>query len=213
MFWFIAHMYYETPPISLTTFSCIWATQYFSENLRIHLTVSVQFYITNKHMCLCDIDSQAITLPLSCFIDDMVCFGSEDVLSLFLTFFLAATLVEIDLGFICPKNVPSELGWLFWMLLAKSNFAFLFLRLTTGLHQVVIPLYLLSYSLQFIVDLELGTPTSWRALFLWLAVVHKLSGNGSPTTHPSCPPLTHKFFSIAELSNAFLLSTSGCTKL
>ena len=55
--------------------------------------------------------------------------------------------------------------------LAKSNLAFLFLRLMSSLHLAVSPLYLLSWSLLFMVDWDIDTRTSWRVLFTWLAVV------------------------------------------
>ncbi|MEE6518289.1 hypothetical protein FKM82_029205 [Ascaphus truei] len=52
--------------------------------------------------------------------------------------FLPIILVQVDLGFICPKNAVPELGWLFFRYcLAESNLAFLFLRLMNGLHLVV----------------------------------------------------------------------------
>ncbi len=55
--------------------------------------------------------------------------------------------------------------------LANSNLAFLFLRLTNGLHLVVNPLYSLWWSLLLIVDFDTHTPTSWRVFLIWLTVV------------------------------------------
>ena len=51
------------------------------------------------------------------------------------------------------------------MLLSKSNQAFLFWSLLSGLHPEVNPLYLLSQSLLFMVDLDNEMPTSWRVFF------------------------------------------------
>ncbi len=55
--------------------------------------------------------------------------------------------------------------------LANSNLAFLFLRLTNGLHLVVNPLYSLWWSLLLIVDFDTHTPTSWRVFLSWPTVV------------------------------------------
>ncbi len=57
------------------------------------------------------------------------------------------------------------------MSLANSNLAFLFLRLTNGLHLVVNPLYSLWWSLLLIVDFDTHTPTSWRVFLIWPTVV------------------------------------------
>lgn len=51
----------------------------------------------------------------------------------------------------------------FLFFLAKSDLAFLFLRLMSDLHLAVIPLSSLSCSLLFLVDLDSDTPTSWRS--------------------------------------------------
>lgn len=59
----------------------------------------------------------------------------------------------------------------FVFFLAKSDLAFLFLRLMSDLHLAVIPLSSLSCSLLFLVDLDSDTPTSWRVLLPWLSVV------------------------------------------
>ncbi|MED6275762.1 hypothetical protein CHARACLAT_029763 [Characodon lateralis] len=56
-------------------------------------------------------------------------------------FFLAVILVKVDLDFICPKNILLKLSWLFRCSRAKSNLAFLFFRLMSGLHLAVNPLY------------------------------------------------------------------------
>lgn len=37
----------------------------------------------------------------------------------------------------------------------------------SGLQIAVNPLYLLSWSLLFMVDLDIDTPSSWRVLFTW----------------------------------------------
>ena len=55
--------------------------------------------------------------------------------------------------------------------LANSNLAFMFLRLTNGLHLVVNPLYSLWWSLLLIVDFDTHTPTSWRVFLIWPTVV------------------------------------------
>ena len=85
-------------------------------------------------------------------------------------FFPAMILVEVDRGFICPKKVLPELCWLFYMSFSKSNLAFLFLRLMSGLHCAVNPLYSLPCSLVFMIDLDIDMPTSLR-VFTCLAVV------------------------------------------
>ncbi len=91
--------------------------------------------------------------------------------------------------------------------LANSNLAFLFLRLTNGLHLVVNPLYSLWWSLLLIVDFDTHTPTSWRVFLIWPTVVKVFSSPGKEFFGhpPQCFQWSSGSFGVAELTGAFLL--------
>ncbi len=68
---------------------------------------------------------------------------------------------QVDLNFIRPKNVFSEVVWLFLGVFWQS-------LIWPCLYYVVNTLYLLLWSLLLIVDFHSDTSTSWRVFFSWL---------------------------------------------
>ncbi|MEE6522381.1 hypothetical protein FKM82_020897 [Ascaphus truei] len=88
--------------------------------------------------------AHAITLPPPCFTDDVVCFGSLAIPSLLHTFFFPSFWYRLILVSSVQKMLFQNWAGFLRYCLAKSNLAYLFLRLMNGLHLVVNPLYLLS---------------------------------------------------------------------
>ncbi len=88
----------------------------------------------------------------------------------FTILFSSISLVQVDLGFISPKNLIPEHGRLF-LDLAKSNLAFLFLNVTSGLHLVVNPLCLHSWRRLLIVDFDNDVPTFSRVFLISVDVM------------------------------------------
>lgn len=91
----------------------------------------------------------------------------------------------------CFRNI-------FLLLLAKSNQPFLFLRLMNSLHLAVNPLYLLSCSLIFMVDLDIDT---WRG-----------QGINIVNLACCCEGVSHHHGTYSGIISP-VLSFSGCTKL
>lgn len=79
-------------------------TVYTSEFIRILLSVMN----TSESVPLAAICVHVTTLPPPCWTDDVVCFGSWAIPFLLHTF--PILLVQVILSFICPKNLPPELG-------------------------------------------------------------------------------------------------------
>jgi len=178
MFWVIVHLYYETlyyeNPINLTAFSWIWADSMSlntSEFIRLLLSCVTSLINTSVPVPLAAMHAQAS--HFLCCVLQMSWYALDH--ELFHTFSILFSCHHPGRGwcwFHLSKECFSRTVLAFFRcFLAKSNPAFLFLRLMSGLHLAVNPLYLLSWGLLFMVDLNIDTPASWRVLFTWLAVV------------------------------------------
>ncbi len=118
------------------------------------------------------------------------------------------------------QNIPlfylqNLLSCFFWYVLGHHPFVLWRFRcfcqslIWPGLHLVVNPLYLFSWSLLLIVDVDSDTSTSWRMFFTWLDVVKGFlyHGEDSPIIHHCCPPWTSRpfFMLLSSLVRYFFL--------
>lgn len=128
-------------------------------------------------------------------------------------FLLPVILKQVNLSLICLKNAVPKLGWRVKMFLVKSKLAFLSLKLINGLHLVVKPLYLLSLSLHFMVDLDTDKPTPWNVLYLngSCKAVFLHRGKDPEIIHHCWDPWMSMPFWVPKLAS--VLFFSECTKL
>lgn len=99
-------------------------------------------------------------------------------------------LVQINLGFICSKN------------LAKISSGFLFIN---AFNFVVNPLYLLSFRYLLIVDFDNDMPASSWVFLTWLFVVKRIfphQGKNSRIVNFTCLPWFSRTFGVIELISA-----------
>ncbi len=140
-----------------------------------------------------------MTLPPPCFTDEVVCLGSWAVPFLLHTLLFPSLWYKLILVSSVHRMLFQNCEGFFRCRLANSNLAFLFLRLTNGLHLVVNPLYSLWWSLLLIVDFDTHTPTSWKSV-LDLAnccegcFLHQ--GKNSSVIHHSCFPWSSGSFGV-----------------
>ncbi len=144
---------------------------------------------TRKPVPLAAIHAHAMTLPPPCFTDEVVCLGSWAVPFLLHTLLFPSLWYKLILVSSVHRMLFQNCEGFFRCRLANSNLAFLFLRLTNGLHLVVNPLYSLWWSLLLIVDFDTHTPTSWRVFLIWPTVVKGVfftRERNSSVIHHSC---------------------------
>ncbi len=98
-------------PMSSEAFGWIWAdniARNTSEFILLLLSAVTSSINTREPVPLAAIHAHAVTLPPSCFTDEVVCLGSWAV-----PFLLHNLLFPVDLGLICPWDVVPELWRLF----------------------------------------------------------------------------------------------------
>ena len=161
-------------PINFAEFVWIWADRISlntSEFIRLLLSSVTSSINTSDPVPLEARHAHVITLPPPFFTDDVVSVGSWAVPSLIHTYFFPSFWYRLIWVSSVQRMLFQNRAGFFRCFLAKSNLAFLFLRLMNGLHLVVNPLYLFMWSLPFMVHLDNDMPTSWRLFFTWLDVV------------------------------------------
>ncbi len=161
-------------PMSSEAFGWIWAdniARNTSEFILLLLSAVTSSINTREPVPLAAIHAHAMTLPPPCFTDEVVCLGSWAVPFLLHTLLFPSLWYKLILVSSVHRMLFQNCEGFFRCRLANSNLAFLFLRLTNGLHLVVNPLYSLWWSLLLIVDFDTHTPTSWRVFLIWPTVV------------------------------------------
>ncbi len=197
-------------PMSSEAFGWIWAdniARNTSEFILLHLSAVTSSINTREPIPLAAIHAHAMTLPPPCFTDEVVCLGSWAVPFLLHTLLFPSLWYKLILVSSVHRILFQNCEGFFRCRLANSNLAFLFLRLTNGLHLVVNPLYSLWWSLLLIVD--------WHTYTYLLESVLDLAnccegcflhqGKNSSVIHHSCFPWSSGSFGVAELTGAFLL--------
>ncbi len=162
-------------PMSSEAFGWIWAdniARNTSEFILLLLSAVTSSINTREPVPLAAIHAHAMTLPPPCFTDEVVCLGLWAVPFLLYTLLFPSLWYKLILVSSVHRMLFQNCEGFFRCRLANSNLAFLFLRLTNGLHLVVNPLYSLWWSLLLIVDFDTHTPTSWRVFLIWPTVVN-----------------------------------------
>ncbi len=197
-------------PKSSEAFGWIWAdniARNTSEFILLLLSAVTSSINTREPVTLAAIHAHAMTLPPPCFTDEVVCLGSWAVPFLLHTLLFPSLWYKLILVSSVHRMLFQNCEGFFRCRLANSNLAFLFLRLTNGLHLVVNPLYSLvkssldcwlwhtyTYLLESVLDLA----NCCEGCFL-----HQ--GKNSSVIHHSCFPWSSGSFGVAELTGAFLL--------
>ncbi len=198
-------------PMSSEAFGWIWAdniARNTSEFILLLLSAVTSSINTREPVPLAAIHAHAMTLPPPCFTDEVVCLGSWAVPFLLHTLLFPSLWYKLILVSSVHRMLFQNCEGFFRCRLANSNLAFLFLRLTNGLHLVVNPLYSLWWSLLLIVDFD-TTYTYLLESVLDLAnccegcFLHQ--GKNYSVIHHSCFPWSSGSFGVAELTGAFLL--------
>ncbi len=150
MLWVIVHLHCEAPSNEFWSIWLIWAdniARNTSEFILLLLSAVTSSINTREPVPLAAIHAHAMTLPPPCFTDEVVCLGSWAVPFLLHTLLFPSLWYKLILVSSVHRMLFQNCEGFFRCRLANSNLAFLFLRLTNGLHLVVNPLYSLWWSL------------------------------------------------------------------
>ncbi len=126
-------------PMSSEAFGWIWAdniARNTSEFILLLLSAVTSSINTREPVPLAAIHAHAMTLPPPCFTDEVVCLGSWAVPFLLHTLLFPSLWYKLILVSSVHRMLFQNCEGFFRCRLANSNLAFLFLRLTNGLHLV-----------------------------------------------------------------------------
>ncbi len=173
MLWVIVHLHCEAPSMSSEAFA-EYEQIILPKHFRIHPAAFVSSHIINKYKRTSSTGSHTCprhdtTTTMLHWWGGMLRIMSSSFPSPYSS--LPSLWYKLILVSSVHRMLFQNCEGFFRCRLANSNLAFLFLRLTNGLHLVVNPLYSLWWSLLLIVDFDTHTPTSWRVFLIWPTVV------------------------------------------